>query len=203
MAVANMVESLLRRGSGGGRGERGVEDHHGTPVADRGGVCAAVDGDAGSRARRVDRPPVRPVRRRGRARLDGRAGRHRRRGSRGVGPIRVGTRRVPRTDLAGVPGRGRRHPRPGGVAAGALVGRVRPAAGVGTVDRHAAHRRRRGLRPGRRQRPLVVGAQGIDVGGRAPPAPDGCTARNWPPRTAASCAPSCPSGSSTTSTAWW
>src|SRR5438128_5175666 len=124
MAVANMLESQLASrpapppvltgnpvltgppvltGTTGGVGERLLEDHVVAPQQAGPGLCAPVDPDAGARAHRVHRPPVRP---------DGRGGgtglgpRRSRRGGRRPGhlrPVRVGPGRVPRDRLPGLP----------------------------------------------------------------------------------------------------
>src|SRR5262249_38666382 len=56
MAVANMVESLLR---GSAADEPRFEDHLVAPVPAGDRVCAAVDGGASAREHRVDQPSVR------------------------------------------------------------------------------------------------------------------------------------------------
>ena len=58
----------------------------------------------------------------------------------------------------------------GGLAAGPLLGGPVAAAGVRPADRHAGHRRRRGLRPDRLQRPAAARAEGHDERGGAAPA---------------------------------
>ena len=162
--VANMAAAALEAG-----GEGGGEDHRRPAAADRAHLRPPVQPGAGPRQHRVDRPPV----------WVGRGG-----GPPGLGPLRGGgDRRRPgpvgalrRAPLglqgpggAGVPGRGRRHLRPGGVAPGPLLGRPVPPAGAGPPHRHAGGRRRRHLRPGQLQRPAPAWPEGHDVRGRAAP----------------------------------
>ena len=166
MAVANMVESLLR-----GSGQAAV-----TPTAKitashlsrlaivyvRQSTLAQVRDQ-----HRVDPAAVRAGRDRRRTRLAGRADRRGRRRPGRVRTVRRRTRRLPADRRPDVHGRGRGGVRAGGVPAGAVQRRPDPADGVGPADRHAAHRHRRRLRPGQRQRPDPARAQGPDVGDRA------------------------------------
>ena len=162
--VANLAASALEAG-----GEGGGEGHLRPPGAERAHLRPPVQPGPGARQHRVDRPPV----------WAGRGG-----GPPGLGPLGGGgDRRRPgpvgtlsRAPLgvqgpggAGVPGRGRRHLRPGGLPPGPLLGRSVPPAGAGPPHRHAGGRRRRHLRPGQLQRPPPAGPEGHDVRGRAAP----------------------------------
>ena len=68
----------------------------------------------------------------------------------------------------GSAGRGRGHIRPGGLPAGPVLGRLRPAGGDRPAHRHAADRQRRGLRPGGLQRLSGAGPERHDEPGRTP-----------------------------------
>jgi hypothetical protein len=152
VVIANMVESQL---AGGGCHERGSEDHGVAPVPDRDRLHSTVNDGAGPGSRRVDRASVWAGGRSGSAGLASRQHRGDRHRFGGVGPVWQRPRRVPGDRGPGVSGRGRGGVRAGGVAAGSLVGGVHSAVGVGPADRHAGHRCRWCLRPGRFQRPVV------------------------------------------------
>ena len=83
----------------------------------------------------------------------------------------------------------------GGLAAGALVGGLAPAAGPVRADRDADRRRRRRLLAGGLQRPAAAGPEGHDVGGRAASDPRAAGRRAAQQgRSAASCASHLPVG---------
>src|ERR1700730_1573645 len=167
---------------------RRAEGHQLAPGAHGDRVCPPVDPDAGARAHRVHRPPVRAG---WGGRPAGLAG-VRDRGDRpGPGPVRAqrgAPGRVQAADGQALPGRGRGRVRAGGIPAGPVERGPGTAAGSRPAHWHPGHRRRRHLRPGRLQRPAAARAEGPDERGRAALAdqqdervPAGC----GPPRRAA------------------
>jgi hypothetical protein len=151
MAVANMIESRLR---GSHSGESDVEDHQFTPVeaGDRVPVRQSTVAQVRQNTESTNQqyPPGRHCSRVG---LAGRADRRGRRRHGRVRPVRLGTRRLPTDRGPAVYGRGRRGVRLGGVALRPVQRGSDAVGGVGSADRHAAHRHRRRVRPGQRQRP--------------------------------------------------
>lgn len=164
--LANMTAAAL-----GGGDERRGEDHQGSPRAAGGGLPAPVVDGAGPPAHRVHDAPVRAGRGSGPARLGtgGCEGDRHRPGH--LRPVGGGPGRLCRAGEAGLPGRGRRDLRDRDLPAGPLERRRGPADGVRPDHQHPADRRRRCLRPCRRQRPDAARPEGHH--GRGGAAPDG------------------------------
>src|SRR4249919_1592169 len=127
-ALANMVEAAL--GVGAVDGERGREDHGLAPAAGGGRVLASVLAEAGAGELPLDRAAVRAGRGGREARVGVGADRGRGRGSGDLRPVLgyAGAQGVCAAGRSGVPGRGRRDLRAGGLEAGAVERRDAAAA---------------------------------------------------------------------------
>ena len=193
-----MTAAALRSGAGG-CSERRAQDHEQSPREGSDLLPAPVLDGAGPPAHRVDQEPVRPGGHGSRAGMAGsldRGDRHRPGDLREVGG---GPGRVHRAGHQGLHRRGRGDLRDRDHPAGPVQRRRGPAGGIRPDHRHAADRPRRRLRSRRRERPRHLGVQGHH--GRDGTARDGAAAAGEQARrgrSAASCAPRCRSGWSTT-----
>ena len=158
--LANMAEAVL----GGTDGRRDDPDQDQPETSGSGGVGLrpSVDVGAGAGAHRVHRPAVCVGGAGDRVGVGTGIGAGHRRRPGCLRPVHRRAGRVPVSDLPGVPGRGRRGVRPGGVPTGPVHRGSDPVTGVGPADRHPSHRRRRCLRSDRLQRPPPAGIERHD-----------------------------------------